>query len=100
RDRRALGAELGREKIGDRTHLEAVMIALEPAAAADGQEVVIAEIGGADSLAELLALRPLDFNRRHGQEERARKIAFAADAGLHDGFFDREFRKALGEAYG
>src|SRR5262249_21406020 len=97
RDRRSLGAELGREEIGDRTHLEAMMIALEPAAAANAHEGVIAEIGSADGLTELFAVRPVAFNRRHGQEEGTWKIALAADPGLRDRLFDRKLRKALGE---
>ena len=44
---------------------------------------------------QFFALRPFGLDRRHRKEQRARKIALAADAGLGNGLFDRKVGEAI-----
>ncbi len=81
----------------DRAEHEAVMIRREFAAAADGKHIIDVEIRLADGAGDFTPLRPLDLDRRHGQKQRTRKIALAADAGLLERFLGRDIGEALGQ---
>ena len=72
----------------------------EPAAAAGLQQLRIGKIVRADGAAELEALRPFDFDRRHRQEQRAGKIALGAEAGLGESLLGGKVRDALGQRGG
>ena len=64
------------------------MILPEFFAAADAQNVVVSDVGLAGGAGKLASLRPLDLDRGDGKEQRAGKIALAADRRLRDGLFD------------
>ena len=64
-------------------------------AAADAQYGVIIEVRLRDGAPKFLPLRPLDLNRGNGKKQRPRKITFAPDRGLRDGFFSGDIGKPL-----
>ena len=73
-----------------------MMIGRELSAAADAQQGVIVEFRiASDGASELEPLRPLDLDRRDREKQRSRKIAFAADAGLGDGFLGGDIGQPL-----
>ena len=73
-----------------------MMIGGEPSAAADAQQGVVIEFRvPSDRACELKPLRPFDLNRRNGEKQRPGKIAFAADAGLGDGFLGGDIGQPL-----
>ncbi len=82
--------------IGDRTEQKAMMIFREPRIAADAQQGVVVEFRVcSDRASEFKPLRPLDLDRGNGQKQRSGEIAFAADAGLRDGFLGRDVGEPL-----
>ena len=98
RDRRALGAEAVGDAVCDRSEQEEVVPGLE---APGGRGLEEVRIGHAFVLArrlgERLALRPLDFDRRHGDEQRARKVALRPRPRLGNRLLGREHGEALGQ---
>jgi hypothetical protein len=74
------------------------MVGREAAAAAGAQHVLVAKFGLADRAPEFEPLRPFDFDRRHRQEQRARKIRLGSDAGLGQRFLGDHFGQPLGQS--
>jgi len=73
-----------------------MMICCELRSAADAQQGVVVEFRvPSDGACELKPLRPLDLDRCDGEKQRSGKIAFAADAGLGDGFLGGDIGQPL-----
>src|SRR5438045_5354583 len=83
--------------IGHRTELETPVVLGEVAAAADAQDGIVIEISFSGRASKFQPLRPLDLDRSHGKKKRSRKIAFAPERGLRDGFLSGDIGKALGK---
>ena len=65
---------------------------------ARAQEIVVADrVVGAGGGGKRLAMRPLDLDRRDGEEQRAGEVALAADAGLGDRLLGDHRGHALAE---
>ena len=74
--------------VGYRTEQKAPVVVDVSAAAADAQDRVIVELRLRNLASKLQALRPLDLDGGDGKKQRPRKIAFAADRRLRNGFLD------------
>jgi hypothetical protein len=84
--------------LGHRSELAAFMNGAKAAGRARPPEIAIADrVIGAGAGRQRVTMRPFDFDRRDGKEERAGKVPFAADARLADRFLRDHCGHALAE---
>ncbi len=101
RNRRALGTEMIGETLGDGAAFRRREHGRKLRLARGAHEVRIVGIAlGGGGLVQRFAIMPLQFKRRRRDEQRARKMIFAADAGLSHRFFGGEECDARGEVGG
>ena len=101
RDRRALGAELLGEPVGDRAEQETLVVMLEAAGLARARQVVVAQrLVRARGARDLVALLPFDLDRRDAEEQRARESRRARRCRIARPLPRPPFRRAVARASG